>query len=163
MRGAQSYDCSLCSQIRLVNMGKKRIIKKPGSSSDKRGVSRSMGKIPRKKLESGVLHIQSTYNNLLLNLTDKKGNSIMWSTSGSMGFKGAKKGTPFAASKVATLLAEKAKMIGLKDVDIVVRGVGAGRESAVRSFAANGIEITSITDKTPVPHNGPRPPKPRRV
>ena len=144
-------------------MGKKRIIKKSGSSVDRGLTARSMGKIPKKKLESGVLHIQSTYNNLLLNLTDKKGNSIMWSTSGSMGFKGAKKGTPFAASKVAALLAEKAKMIGLKDVDVVVRGVGAGRESAVRTFATNGIEITSITDKTPIAHNGCRPPKPRRV
>ena len=144
-------------------MGKKRIIKKAGSSMDRGLSARSMGKIPKKKLESGILHIRSTYNNLLLNLTDKAGDSIMWVTSGSMGFKGAKKGTPFAASKVATLLAEKAKMIGLKDVDVVVKGVGAGRESAVRSFAANGIEITTITDKTPIPHNGPRPPKPRRV
>jgi small subunit ribosomal protein S11 len=88
---------------------------------------------------------------------------LFWSSSGSLGFKGAKKGTPFAAAKVGDLIAEKAETVGLKEADVVVKGVGTGRESAIRSFMSRGIEITSIKDKTPVPHNGPRPKKPRRV
>lgn len=144
-------------------MGKKRIIKKEGTTVDQELKARSLGKTPRKKITSGVLHIKSTFNNTLVSLTDHQGNNVMWSSSGSLGFKGAKKGTPFAASKVAELLAEKAKNIGLKEVDVIVRGVGAGRESAIRVFAAKEIGITSITDETPVPHNGPKLPKPRRV
>ena len=143
-------------------MGKKRIIKKSserGSSAARQGA----GRLPKKKIASGILYIQSTYNNALLTLTDKKGDAVMQLSSGAMGFKGAKKGTPFASSKVAGVLADKAKMIGVKDVDVVVKGVGAGRESAIRTFANKGIEINSIKDVTPIPHNGPRPPKPRRV
>ena len=145
-------------------MGKKRIIKKEDTIAGDQG-SKSPASVsaPKKKLTSGILHIQSTYNNTLINLTDKEGNSICWSTSGSLGFKGAKKGTPFAAAKIAELLADKAGAIGIKDVDVVVRGVGAGRESAIRSFSAKGIEINAIKDVTPIPHNGPKPPKPRRV
>lgn len=144
-------------------MGKKRIIKKEGTVVDQELKERSLGKLPKKKLASGVLYIQSTYNNTLMNLTDSKGDSIMWSSSGSLGFKGAKKGTPFAAAKVAEVLAEKAKNIGIKNIDVIIKGVGAGRESAIRTFAAKGIEISRIKDATPVPHNGPKPPKPRRV
>jgi small subunit ribosomal protein S11 len=87
----------------------------------------------------------------------------MWSSSGALGFKGAKKSTPFAALKIGEVLAEKAQLIGLKEIDVVVRGVGSGRESVIRSFAAKGVDILSIKDATPVPHNGPRPRKPRRV
>lgn len=144
-------------------MGKKRIIKKSGDAAEQVLKARSFGKISKKKVGSGILHIQSTYNNTFINLTDRKGNSITWSSAGSLGFKGAKKSTPFAASKVAGFLAEKAKMAGIKDVDVVVNGVGAGRESAIRAFASHGIEINLIRDVTPVPHNGPKPPKPRRV
>ena len=146
-------------------MGKKRIIKKGDATIDDQESKSSVATVsaPQNKLTSGILHIQSTYNNVLINLTDKKGNSIYWSTSGSLGFKGAKKGTPFAAAKVAELLADKANAIGIKDVDVVVKGVGAGRESAIRSFSAKGIEVNLIRDVTPIPHNGPRPPKPRRV
>ncbi len=143
-------------------MGKKRIIKK----SSERGASRvrqGIGRLPKRKLSTGILHIQSTYNNALLTLTDKEGNAVMQLSSGAMGFKGAKKGTPFASSKVAGILADKAKMIGVKDVDVIVKGVGAGRESAIRTFANKGIGINLIRDITPIPHNGPRPPKPRRV
>ncbi|OGZ07532.1 MAG: 30S ribosomal protein S11 [Candidatus Lloydbacteria bacterium RIFCSPHIGHO2_02_FULL_50_13] len=111
----------------------------------------------------GVLHIQSTYNNTLVSLTDTEGHALMWSSSGSLGFTGAKKGTPFAAAKIGELLAEKAQLMGLKSVDVIVRGVGSGRESAIRAFIAKGVEISSIKDKTPVPHNGPRPKKPRRI
>jgi len=143
-------------------MGKKRIIKKPGEGSARRG-KQGLGKVPKRKLSSGVLYIQSTYNNTLITLTDKKGDAIMQLSSGAMGFKGAKKGTPFASSKIAGILADKAKIMGVSDIDVVVKGVGAGRESAIRTFASKGIEINLIKDVTPVPHNGPKPKKPRRV
>ena len=115
------------------------------------------------KLDNGVLYVQSTYNNTKVILADQKGNLVFWSSAGSLGFKGAKKGTPFAAAKVGETLAAKAALIGLKDVAVVVRGVGSGRESAIRGFVSKGFTITSIKDVTPVPHNGPRPKKPRRV
>jgi len=94
---------------------------------------------------------------------DEKGNVVGFSSSGALGFQGAKKGTPFAAAKIGELLAEKAQLMGLKSVDAIVRGVGSGRESAIRAFIAKGVEVQSIKDKTPVPHNGPRPKKPRRI
>ena len=144
-------------------MGKKRIIQKGGGSVDQSLTSRSLGRLPKKKLTSGILYIQSTYNNTILSLTDEKGNVVISSSAGALGFKGAKKGTPFAASKVAELMADKAKMIGVKEVGVMVKGVGAGREAAIRSFAAKGIDFNFIRDITPLPHNGPRPPKPRRV
>lgn len=142
-------------------MGKKRIVKK--GSSDSSAKAGGAKKLPRKKLDTGILYVQSTFNNTKLLLTDPKGNAICAASSGALGFKGAKKGTPFAASKAAEELAEKAERLGLKEIDVVVKGVGSGRESSIRSFIAKGIAIKSIVDKTPVPHNGPRPPKPRRV
>jgi small subunit ribosomal protein S11 len=144
-------------------MGKKRIVKKGGGGADAGLKSRSLSRLPKKKVESGVLHIEATYNNTKISLLDRQGNMIMWSSSGSLGFKGAKKGTPFAAAKVGELLGEKASLVGLREVGVVIKGVGSGRESAVRSFASKGIQLTSIKDTTPVPHNGPRPKKPRRV
>lgn len=146
-------------------MGKKRIIKKEDAALDEQKSKSPATPVsaPKKKLTSGILHVQSTYNNTLINLTDKKGNSLCWSTSGGLGFKGAKKGTPFAAAKVAELVADKATAMGIKDVDVVIKGVGAGRESAIRSFSAKGIEISLIRDITPIPHNGPKSRKPRRV
>ncbi len=117
----------------------------------------------RVKVTNGILHVQSTYNNTKLLLTDTGGNALLWSSSGSLGFKGAKKGTPFAAAKVAEMLAEKAIAMGLADVDVVVKGVGSGRESSIRAFSSKGIGISSIKDITPMPHNGPRQKKPRRV
>ncbi len=125
--------------------------------------SRSLARISKKNISSGTLYIQATYNNTKVMLADKSGNAVTWSSSGSLGFAGAKKGTPFAAAKVGEIVGEKAAMIGVKDVDVVIRGVGAGRESALRAFASKGIEITRIADDTPVPHNGPRPRKPRRI
>ena len=142
-------------------MGKKRIIKKSWESSGARRAA--SGRLPKKKLSTGTLFVSATYNNTLITFADKEGNAVMQSSSGALGFKGAKKGTPFAASKVAGILADKAKAIGVKDIDVVVKGVGAGRESAVRTFANRGIQVRSIKDVTPVPHNGPRPRKPRRV
>lgn len=115
------------------------------------------------RLDSGILYVQSTYNNTLVSVTDKKGNLIAWSSSGALGFKGAKKGTPFAAAKVGETLAAKVQPMGLKEIDVVICGVGSGRESSVRGFVAKGIAINSIKDVTPVPHNGPKPKKPRRV
>lgn len=144
-------------------MGKKRIVKKAGGSVDQGLKQRSLSKVPRKRVVHGILNIQSTYNNTIVTLSDAEGKTLMWSSSGSLGFSGAKKGTPFAAAKIGELLAEKAQMIGLKSVDVVIRGVGSGRESAVRAMIAKGIDIASISDKTPVPHNGPRPKKPRRI
>lgn len=142
-------------------MGKKRIVKKGGDDAVNK--SASTKKISRKKLESGTLYVRSTYNNTAVSLTDKKGNLVASSSSGSLGFKGAKKGTPFAAAKAADVLAEKAEQIGLKKINIIVKGVGSGRESSIRSFINKGVQIDSIVDMTPVPHNGPKPRKPRRV
>lgn len=144
-------------------MGKKRIIKKSGSSLDQGLKTRALAKITKKKIVSGKLYVEATYNNTKVSLTDKLGNVIIWSSCGALGFKGAKKGTPFAAAKVGELVGEKAKMAGVKDVDVVITGVGSGRESAVRSFIAHGIEVNSIEDRTPVAHNGPKAKKPRRI
>ncbi|MFA7309872.1 MAG: 30S ribosomal protein S11 [Candidatus Paceibacterota bacterium] len=144
-------------------MGKKRIIRKSGGSVDAGLKSRSLARTAKKNITSGTLHIHATYNNTKVLLADKSGNAVAWSTSGSLGFAGAKKGTPFAAAKVGELVGDKAAIIGIKEVDVVIRGVGAGRESALRAFAGKGIEISRIADDTPVPHNGPRPPKPRRI
>jgi small subunit ribosomal protein S11 len=116
-----------------------------------------------KRFDSGILCVESTYNNTKLVVTDPKGNTLLWSSSGTLGFKGAKKGTPFAAAKVGETLAAKAAELGMKEVKVVVKGVGSGRESAIRGFISKGINLTTIQDMTPVPHNGPKPPKPRRT
>jgi small subunit ribosomal protein S11 len=142
-------------------MGKKRIVKKGGDEVAKKAATSK--RLSRKKLETGILHVRSTYNNTTLALTDMKGNLVASSSSGSMGFKGAKKGTPFAAAEAADVLAEKGEQVGLKKIDVIVNGVGSGRESSIRSFINKGIQINKIVDKTPVPHNGPTPRKPRRV
>ncbi len=121
-------------------------------------------KTSKKRLEKGRLYVQSTYNNTKVLLTDTTGNAIVASSAGALGFKGAKKGTPFAAAKVGETLAEKATEMGLKEIDVIISGTGSGRESAVRGFVSRGnIAINSIKDVTPVPHNGPKPRKPRRV
>ena len=144
-------------------MGKKRIVEKEGGAVDQGLKSRSLAKVPKKKVTNGVLFVESTYNNTRVSLADKNGNILIWSSSGALGFKGAKKGTPFAASKVGDLVGEKATIIGIKEADVVVIGVGSGRESAIRSFAARGIDLSSIKDMTPVPHNGPKAKKPRKI
>ncbi|MCX6753334.1 MAG: 30S ribosomal protein S11 [Candidatus Nomurabacteria bacterium] len=120
-------------------------------------------KVPKKKLTSGILYVEATFNNTKVSFTDKNGNVIFWSSTGALGFKGAKKGTPFAASKAGDVVGDKAQTLGIKEADVVVKGVGSGREPAIRAFMAHGIEITSIKDATPVPHNGPKAKKPRRV
>lgn len=144
-------------------MGKKRIVKKSGSGVNKGLKARALSRTPKKKLVNGILNIHATYNNTKVLLADTSGNAVMSSSAGSLGFSGAKKSTPFAAAKVGEVLGEKAKAMGLKDVAAVIKGVGPGRESALRAFASKGIDITAITDATPVPFNGPRKRRPRRV
>ena len=117
----------------------------------------------RKNVEKGVAHIRSTFNNTIVSITDMQGNVISWGTSGEMGFRGSKKSTPYAAQTAAEKAAKTAVENGMKTVEVLVRGPGQGRESAIRALATAGLEITMIKDVTPIPHNGCRPPKRRRV
>ena len=117
----------------------------------------------RKQVAHGSAFIQSTFNNTIVSITDQKGEVISWSSAGSVGFKGTKKGTPFAAQLAAETVAKKAMESGMKRVDVFVKGPGSGRETAIRSLQAAGLEVATIRDVTPVPHNGCRPPKRRRV
>lgn len=144
-------------------MGKKRIVRKQGSMVNKGLRARAISRVAKRKVDHGTLHIQATYNNTIVTLTDKQGNALMSSSSGSLGFKGAKKSTPFASAKVGELVAEKALQMGMQEADVVIRGVGPGRESAMRAFTAKGVSLSAIRDVTPVPFNGPRAKKPRRV
>lgn len=145
-------------------MGKKRIIKKSTESSvvleKTGGVSSGSSK---KRLTKGIAHIQATYNNTIVSITDTQGNVIATASAGTTGFSGTRKSTPFAASKIADAAFEKAKKLGLEQIGIMVKGVGTGRESAIRALVNKGLEVLFIKDITPLPHNGPRPPKPRRV
>jgi len=143
-------------------MGKKRIVK-TGGETEGGAKAPVVSTVSKKKLDVGNLYIQSTYNNTKIVLTDVKGNVLATASSGSVGFKGAKKGTPFAAAKIGEILGTKAAAMGMKEVAVIIKGVGSGRESGVRGFISKGINITSIKDVTPVPHNGPKPKKPRRV
>ncbi len=142
-------------------MGKKRITTQKGTEAA--GEKASSSRAPKKKVVAGTLFIEATFNNTKVVFADKDGGTLFWSSAGALGFKGAKKGTPFAASKVGEVIGEKAAALGIKESDVVIRGVGSGREPVIRSFMTHGIEITGIKDKTPVPHNGPKPKKPRRV
>ncbi len=142
-------------------MGKKRIVKKGGEEGAAGAASSARG--GKRKLDAGILYVEATYNNTKVALADTSGNTVTWSSSGSLGFAGAKKGTPFAAAKVGELVGERAAAMGVKEVSVIVKGVGAGRESSIRAFSTKGIHISGIQDRTPVPHNGPRQPKPRRI
>lgn len=117
----------------------------------------------RKNIEKGQAHIASTFNNTMVTLTDMSGNVISWASAGQLGFRGSRKSTPFAAQEAAEEAANKAKEHGLKSVEVFVKGPGSGREAAIRSLQASGLEVTMIKDVTPIPHNGCRPPKRRRV
>ena len=117
----------------------------------------------RKNVEYGVAHIRSTFNNTIVTITDKNGNALSWASAGGLGFRGSRKSTPFAAQMAAEVAAKAAMEHGLKTVDVFVKGPGSGRESAIRSLQTAGLEITSNKDVTPIPHNGCRPPKRRRV
>ncbi|MDP1688829.1 MAG: 30S ribosomal protein S11 [bacterium] len=148
-------------------MGKKKVITKSGgesgTTSGAAGTPGAVATTSSKKIESGKVYIIASFNNMLATITDAGGNVIAWSSAGSMGFSGPKKATPFAASKVMAALAEKVKKTGPINIDVIVRGVGGGRDAAVRSLINQGFNVTSIRDVTPIPHNGPKPKKPRRV
>lgn len=119
--------------------------------------------VPTKKVALGRIYISASYNNTMISATDEKGNVIAWASSGGLGFRGPKKATPFAAARVAEAIVEKVKKTGLAEVEVYVRGIGGGRESAIRTLISKGMDIKLIKDVTPIPHNGPRPPKVRRV
>lgn len=128
-----------------------------------KGKSTSRRRRVKKNVERGQAHINSTFNNTMVTLTDMQGNAISWASAGQLGFRGSRKSTPFAASEAAEEAAKKAIDQGLKTVEVYVKGPGSGRESAIRSLQAAGLEVTMIKDVTPIPHNGCRPPKRRRV
>ena len=129
-------------------MAKRKIVKK---------------KVVKKNIAKGIVYISATFNNTMVTVTDEMGNAIAWSSAGGLGFKGSKKSTPFAAQMASEAAAKAAQEQGLKTVSVTVKGPGSGRESAIRALAAAGLNVTSISDVTPVPHNGARPPKRRRV
>ncbi len=129
----------------------------------RKSTGKTQVKKERKNVVHGVAHIQATFNNTIVTITDQQGNVLSWSSGGTVGFKGTKKGTPFAAQLAAERAARAAMEHGMRKVDVEVKGPGPGRETAIRSLQAAGLEIVSIKDVTPVPHNGCRPPKRRRV
>lgn len=129
----------------------------------KKGVKTRTRRRDRKNIEKGQAHIHSSFNNTIVTITDVQGNAIAWSSAGNQGFKGSRKSTPFAAGQVAETAAKTAMEHGLKSVEVYVKGPGSGREAAIRSLQAAGLEISMIKDVTPIPHNGCRPPKRRRV
>lgn len=150
-------------------MGKKRIITKTEEESLKErekievAVKKEIKVEVPQKIKEGRIYIFSSYNNTILTLTDRQGNVLYWTSAGRIGFKGTKKGTPFAASKVAETMAQTTKKLGIKSCQVLVKGIGSGRESAIRSLGSRDLDIVSIKDITPIPHNGCRPPKVRRM
>ncbi|HEY4496573.1 MAG TPA: 30S ribosomal protein S11 [Candidatus Paceibacterota bacterium] len=150
-------------------MGKNKIIEKKPDITVKTSASKSdesgdkVVKVQGKKIQNGRIYINASYNNTVVTATNEKGDVLAWATAGSLGFSGPKKATPFAASKIIAAIAEKISKTGPQDVDVFVSGVGSGRDSALRSLINHGFNILSIRDVTPVPHNGPKPPKVRRV
>ena len=150
-------------------MGKKKVIKKTEEEILKEGqaiekaIDKSQQVKVKKTIKKGVVNIRSSYNNTLITLCDPQGNVLVAKSAGTLGFKGTKKATSYAAAKVAEVIAEAIKRLKIQEVDVVIRGIGSGREGAIRSLGAQGIEIVSIKDKTPIPHGGCRPPRPRRV
>ena len=138
---------------------------KPAGSAaaDKKGKTKKFKKKERKHIPHGLVHVQASFNNTIVTISDPTGNTVSWKSSGSLGFRGSRKGTPFAAQQAAMNAANQARDHGMRSVDVRVSGPGSGRESAVRALAAAGLDVRSIKDVTPVPHNGCRPPKRRRV
>jgi small subunit ribosomal protein S11 len=138
--------------------------KAPAKSAAKSaGKKKAFKKKEKKNVPVGIVHVQASFNNTIITFTDQVGNTLAWSSSGSLGFRGSRKGTPFAAQQASLTAANKAKEYGLRVVEVRVAGPGAGRESAVRALSTAGIEVRAIKDVTPIPHNGCRPPKRRRV
>lgn len=150
-------------------MGKKKITTQTGDVAAKAPAASAAGTAApaavkkSKKVEQGRVYVNATYNNTVVTITDMAGNVIAWASAGSLGFSGPKKATPFASSKVIAALAEKTQHTGLRDIQVIVKGIGSGRDSAIRSLINHGYNILSIKDATPVAHNGPRPAKVRRV
>lgn len=151
-------------------MEENTIVAAPAEAEVKTEEGKKSKAAPRKKTKKSVrqvshgrCYVQATYNNTIVTLTDAGGNVLAWSSAGKVGFSGPKKSTPYAASMIVKDVCEKVKDTGLKDVNVFVKGIGSGRESAVRALNANGINVLTIKDVTPIPHNGCRPPKPRRV
>lgn len=148
-------------------MGKKRVIEKGVTVESSKETSRTHSptskKKTSKKVEDGRIYIKCSYNNTMITVTDDKGGVVAWATAGSLGFSGPKKATPFAASKVTAAIVEKVAKTGPHTVDIYVSGVGPGRDSAIKSLVTSGFDVQSISDVTPIPFNGPRAKKPRRV
>ncbi len=149
-------------------MGKKRIIEKSeeeiiAEREEIESNKKEKGKTKKKGVSYAYINISASYNNTMFNITDKKGGVLFWTSAGSLGFKGTKKSTPYAASEAMSVLIERASKMGVKEVDVFVKGVGSGRTSALRSLAGSNIIIKSIKDITPIPHNGCRPPKARRL
>ncbi len=132
-------------------------------SAAKGGKKKSFKKKEKKNVPLGMVHVQASFNNTIITISDPVGNVLSWSSSGSLGFRGSRKGTPFAAQQASLTAANKAKEAGLRSVDVNVSGPGAGRESAVRALSTAGLDVRSIRDRTPIPHNGCRAPKKRRV
>ena len=137
--------------------------KAPAKTAAKGGKKKTFKKKEKKMVPVGVVHVQASFNNTIITITDPMGNVLSWSSSGSLGFRGSRKGTPFAAQQASLTAANKAKESGLRTVNVEVSGPGAGRESAVRALSTAGLEVRVIKDRTPIPHNGCRPPKKRRV
>lgn len=144
-------------------MGKRRVTTQSGDIDESKIVTSSGPKNLNRRIEKGAVYINSSFNNTIISATDDKGNILAWSSSGSLGFKGPKKSTPYAASKVAAAVVEKLSKTGPSQVKVFIKGAGSGREAAVRSLVTNGLDIIAIKDITPIPHNGPRRPKVRRV
>jgi small subunit ribosomal protein S11 len=134
-----------------------------GAAGDKKGKTKKFKKKERKHVPHGLAHIQASFNNTIVTISDPSGNVVSWKSSGSLGFRGSRKGTPFAAQQAAMNAANAARDHGMRSLDVRVSGPGSGRESAVRALAAAGLDVRVIRDVTPIPHNGCRPPKRRRV
>jgi small subunit ribosomal protein S11 len=155
-------------------MGKKKVTTQEGAAAAKEPKAASVAADPAataaksaqrraKRVQEGKVYVNATYNNTVVTVTDITGNVLAWASAGSLGFSGPKKATPFASSKVIAAITEKIQASGPKDISVIVKGIGSGRDSAIRSLINNGFNILSIKDATPVPHNGPRPAKTRRV
>src|SRR5262249_18722575 len=136
---------------------------KAAAKTGKTAKKKSFKKKEKRTVHNGTVHVQATFNNTIVTISDPEGNTISWSSAGSLGFRGSRKGTPFAAQQASMTAASKAKEVGLRTVDVRVSGPGSGRESAIRALATAGLEVKAIKDSTPIPHNGCRPPKKRRV
>jgi small subunit ribosomal protein S11 len=141
----------------------KKGIEKNAEKPDLKEIKKKKSKKNKAQIIKGRANIKCSYNNTLVNISDLNGNILGWSSSGLLGFKGAKKATPYAATQVVANVSEKAKKYGVRELEVSVKGVGSGREASIRALGANGFELVSIKDDTPIPHNGCRPKKPRRV